>query len=101
MTFQIHIKIVKWRQPVNTVELWVAAENQPSVLTTSVADVAFRNNAPDKTAFGKVWLLSFMTAKDPSQVHVPVSTWYDELIISRSRIPDPGQLTGQLIEKRS
>jgi hypothetical protein len=30
-----------------------------------------------------------MTNKDSSQVHPTAYLWYDELIISRTRIPDP------------
>jgi hypothetical protein len=31
-----------------------------------------------------------MTRKDPADVHPISYTWYDEVIISRSKIADPG-----------
>ena len=39
--------------------------------------------------FGAVYMLPYMYQKDPAQVHPPASTWIDELIISKRRIPDP------------
>jgi len=36
-----------------------------------------------------IWLLPYNTGKDASQAHATAYTWYDELIISKQRIPDP------------
>jgi hypothetical protein len=36
-----------------------------------------------------VWLIPYNTNKDGTQDHPTAYTWYDELIISKSRIPDP------------
>lgn len=41
--------------------------------------------------FGKLWLLPYMTNKDPTEVTPTASTWFDEIIVSRCRIPAPGQ----------
>lgn len=43
--------------------------------------------------YGKIWLLPYNTFKDPSEVHQDASIWYDEVIISRQRIPDPGAVS--------
>ena len=42
---------------------------------------------------GKLWLLSFMTGKDPTEETEKASTWYDEVIISRCQIAAPGKPT--------
>ncbi len=99
MTFQVHVKIGKWyvNQSGNyhrdsTVELWVAEENKPSVLVISVPDYDLvHENAEQK--YANIWLLPYNTDKDPAQDHPVAHTWYDELIISKSRIPDPGVAT--------
>ena len=45
---------------------------------------------PDGHAkYGKVWFLPYNTNKDDKQEHPTAYTWYDELIISRTKIPDP------------
>jgi hypothetical protein len=41
--------------------------------------------------FGKLWLLPYMTNKDQTEVTPTASTWFDEVIVSRCRIPAPGQ----------
>lgn len=43
--------------------------------------------------YGKIWLLPYNTFKDPSEVHQDASIWYDEVIFSRQRIPDPGAVS--------
>ena len=45
--------------------------------------------------FGKLWLLPYMTNKDPTEVTPTASTWFDEVIVSRCRIPAPGQATSR------
>lgn len=40
--------------------------------------------------YGKLWLLPYMTNKDPTQVTPTASTWYDEVIVSRQKISAPG-----------
>ena len=46
------------------------------------------NSNPD-AKYGKLWLLPYNTNKDPSASHPTAYTWYDELIVSTKRIPDP------------
>jgi hypothetical protein len=46
--------------------------------------------------FGKIWLLPYHTNKSPAQVHPTAFTWYDELIISRTKIADPAPPPGAI-----
>jgi hypothetical protein len=101
MTFQMHIRpgprgtaTSKLEQKSLTgftnsiVQVWVAREGQPSKLVHDWSGVVLRETAGYE--FGKLWLLPYQTDKDGS-VSGPVSnTWYDELIISTQKIPDPG-----------
>lgn len=47
-------------------------------------------NAHSEAKYGKLWLLPYMTNKDPQENSGRASTWYDEVIISRCRIAAPG-----------
>ena len=93
MTFQLGVRIGTWykndRRYRNDseIELWVAREGEPSrrVLSRKY-DIA---NNDERAKYGKVWLLPYLTGKDPSQAHPDAVTWYDELIISRAPIADP------------
>jgi hypothetical protein len=102
MTFQIHVKIGTWYKNDkkyhrdSTVQLWVAEEGESSRLAIDFSptsgdaggyDLANENPA---NKYGKIWLTPYHTHKDGTQVHPTMYTWYDELIISRKRIPDPG-----------
>jgi hypothetical protein len=94
MTFQVHVKIGTWYKNDkryrrdSTIELWVAEEGQPSKPVISRTDYDLANNNP-AAKYGKIWLLPYNTGKDASQAHPTTYTWYDELIISKQRIPDP------------
>jgi hypothetical protein len=110
MTFQIRLKV----GPLGTdtdfwgggsksgfinseMEMWVARDGQPSVLVHSYTvanglDFVLRRGdgaTPSDEEYGKVWFTPFHTAKDPAQTHPSGFTWYDELIISDNKIPDP------------
>jgi hypothetical protein len=110
MTFMIRVKIGTWYKNDgnyhgdSTVQLWVAREGQPSKLivdlsrertrlfgiaipgTGSGYDLANQNPA---ARYGKLILTPYHTGKDATQRHATGFVWYDELIIARSRIPDP------------
>jgi hypothetical protein len=102
MTFQIHIKPGPRGTAASTledgktvtgftnsvVEFWVAREGQPSVLALSWSGVVLHETA-GKT-YGKLWLLPFQTNKDATVSNPVANIWYDELIISRQKIADPG-----------
>jgi hypothetical protein len=73
---------------------------QPPISVDADGDFRRRCQAPgvvryfdfyDQAAakYGKIWLLPYNTGKDPRQAHPTAYTWYDELIISKRRIPDP------------
>jgi len=100
MTFQVHIKMgprgtaYSTLEKINvtgftntTVELWVAREGKPSQLVLSWSGVVLHETAGK--SYGKVWLLPYQTGKDASVTNAVANTWYDELIISRSKIADP------------
>jgi hypothetical protein len=103
MTFQLHVKIGTWYandkkyHRDSTVQLWVAEEGKSSVLAIDFRpevgtgyDLVNSGEGVDPSAkYGKLYLLPYQTGRSLLQA-VPVAyTWYDELIISRSRIPDP------------
>ncbi|TSC68141.1 MAG: fibronectin type III domain-containing protein, partial [Parcubacteria group bacterium Gr01-1014_66] len=106
MTFQVHIQVgprgsagVAGASPndefVNShVDVWIAREGQPSerVFDFGPYNISAANIAENQR-YGKVWLLPYQTGKDASQVHPTAYTWYDELIISRNKIADPGSTT--------
>jgi hypothetical protein len=113
MTFQVHVKI---GTPYDNdgvylhdswIQLWVAEEDQPATLVidysphdpTCAAQQTSQpscqtgydlyNDNPTVRHYGQIWLLPYHTRKDPAQPHDTGYTWYDELIISTQRIPDP------------
>jgi hypothetical protein len=113
MTFQVHVAIGTWYQNDgvyhhdSTVQLWVGAEGETSQLAIDFSPTDpecqgtqeslpgcqtgydLVNDNPD-AKYGKVWLLPYNTGKDPAASHPTAYTWFDELVISRSPIPDPG-----------
>jgi hypothetical protein len=93
MTIQIKLAIGEWQPDrsgpkTNRVTIWVAHEGEPQ---TVVIDHDFYNRGPEtpEGEYGKIWLLPFMTGKDPSEVHPTAHVWYDELIVSTEFIGDP------------
>jgi hypothetical protein len=88
----------------STIRLWVAREHQPSKLMVNLSQEPatlfgmkisgsgtsyhLANSNPD-AKYGKLWLLPYNTNKDSSASHPTAYTWYDELIVSTKRIPDP------------
>jgi hypothetical protein len=96
MTFQLGIRVgprVGDEFASSYVALWMARENQPSELVVRWGPYNLSaGNPAENQRFGKVWLTPYNTGKNPAQDHPVAHTWYDELIISRRRIPDPGTL---------
>ena len=94
MTFQVRIKTgprVGDEFTNSYVELWIAREGQPSEQAFNWGPYNLSaGSSGDNQLFGKVWLLPYNTGKSSSQSHPTAYTWYDELIISRTKIPDPG-----------
>lgn len=93
MTFQI--KIATGPRVANEfinsyVTLWIAREGKPSELVINWGPYNLSaGSATQGQKFGKVWLLPYNGGKNPAISHPSSYTWYDELIISRSRIMDP------------
>lgn len=48
-------------------------------------------DANPNAKFGKLWLLPYMTNKDPTEITPTSSTWFDEVIVSRCQIAAPGK----------
>jgi hypothetical protein len=98
MTFQVHIKTgprVNDEFTNSFVQLWIARENQPSELVINWGPYNLSAGpGSDNQQFGKVWLLPYNTGKDASQSYPTAYTWYDDLIISTSKIPDPASSGG-------
>jgi len=94
MTFQIGILLgprVGDEFVGSRVLMWIAREDRPSELVFDWGPYNLTAGDPaDNQRFGKVWLLPYNTGKDPSHAHPTAYTWFDELIISSERIPDPG-----------
>ncbi len=89
MTFQVHIKVGNWGQPNSTVELWVGQEGKSSVKVISFTNWVLKNDNPTQARYGKVWLIPYHSNKGSAQSTPTAYTWYDDLIISRSKIADP------------
>ena len=94
MTFQVKIATgprVNDEFTNSYVSLWVARENQASQLVINWGPYNLSAGAAaDNQQFGKVWLLPYDTNNTAAQPVTTAYTWYDELIISRNKIPDPG-----------
>jgi hypothetical protein len=94
MTFQVRIKTgprVNDEFTNSFIELWIAREGQAAepVFNWGPYNLSAGSSAENQR-FGKVWLLPYNTGKSASQSHPTAYTWYDDLIISRNRIADPG-----------
>jgi hypothetical protein len=73
------------------VDLWIAREGQPSLQAFDWGPYNLTAGSPAANQrFGKVWLLPYNTGKDGTVAYPETYTWYDELIISRQSIADPG-----------
>jgi hypothetical protein len=93
MTFQIHVRTgprVGDEFTNSHVDMWIARERKPSepVFSWGPYNLSVGSAAEDQR-YGKIWLLPYQTGKSATQVTPVAYTWYDELIISRQKIPDP------------
>jgi hypothetical protein len=110
MTFQVHVRIGTWYKNDrryhhdSTVQLWVGRDGRESDLVINFTpeesnlfgmripgtgngyDIA--NDTPE-AKYGKLHLTPYHTRKSPLQQHPTGYVWYDDLIISKQRIPDP------------
>ncbi len=94
MTFQVHVRVGTWyRNDRNyhrdsMIELWVAREGYQSQLAISRKNYDLASEDP-AAGYGKIWLLPYHSGKNREQTHPVAYTWYDNLIISTTRLPDP------------
>lgn len=93
VTVQQMIRIGSWQPagtgpPLSHVTIWAAHEGEGQRV---VVDLDVHLRGPEETGqrYGKVWLLPFMSGKDPTEAHPTAHIWYDELIVSRTFIADP------------
>jgi hypothetical protein len=71
------------------ITLWAARDGQPSELLIQWGPYNLTaGSTADNERYGKVWFLPYNTGKDPSASYPIAYTWYDELIVSKSRIAD-------------
>lgn len=93
MTFQVHVQIgqrVGDEFQGSYITLWGARDGKPSELLIKWGPYNLSaGNATTNERYGKVWLLPYNTGKSSAQAHATAYTWYDELVISRSKIADP------------
>lgn len=92
MTFQMNIKVNRWNQNNSRFRAWAANAGEASVQIydsdLSGGMTYYKNNDPN-AFFGKVWFLPYNTNKDETDNHPTAYTWYDDLVISRTRVADP------------
>jgi len=69
----------------SNVRIWMQRRGEKPVL---VIDYDRNLRGPEKPfmKYGKIWLLPYMTNKDPLEDHPEAYMWFDELIVSRAPI---------------
>jgi hypothetical protein len=91
MTIQVHMKIGTFNNPTSVADVWFGHEGQPARLIENAADAAVpQNGAGTVNKYGKIILLPYNTA---GTAQVSGAFWYDDLIVSTRRIPDPDVAT--------
>jgi hypothetical protein len=93
MTFQIHVKLgprVNDEFQGSTIEMWIAREGKPSELVVKWGPYnVSAGSAAEDQRYGKIWLLPYNTNRNSSTSFPVAYTWYDDLIVSRTKIADP------------
>jgi hypothetical protein len=87
-TIQKHIRVGTWGQADSVIEQWVAHSGQPSTLTSDASDAAIPNDGSGGASgkYGKIQLSTYDTGATFS---ANTAAWFDDLIVSTRRIPDP------------
>ena len=93
MTFQIQVKVGQRSGDEfknSYVTLWGAREGKASepIITWGPYNLS-AGAAGTNQKFGKVWLVPYNTGKTANSSYPIAYTWYDELIISKTKIADP------------
>jgi hypothetical protein len=97
MTFQVAVHLAAWCTTMayedcpedSRIQLWVANEGEPSRLVIDWPIAFITTTDPATTRYDSVQLTPYNTNKNPGQAHPPGAVWYDSLIVSKARIPDP------------
>ena len=77
------------------VRLWIARAGQPAQAVIDYRPYTLTAGpVSENQRYGKVWLLPYNTGKSSATSYPTAYTWYDELIISRTRIADPDGTAG-------
>ncbi len=82
LTYQIGITHGEKGKP-SRMRLWVSREGHQSKLA-----IDYERRLVNNKGFGKFWLTPYHTNKGEKQVHPTGYIWYDDLIISRTQLPD-------------
>lgn len=92
-TVQVHVKVGAFGSPNSVLEMWLAHQGQPSRLIVNAADAALVNDGTGGASgkYGKIQLSAYNTAMSGSLVNTAV--WFDDLMASTRRIPDPNVAT--------
>jgi len=87
-TVQKHIKIGSWGTASSVIEQWFAHASAPSVITSNASDAAIPNDGSGGASgkYGKIQLSTYNTGANWT---VNTAAWFDDLIVSTRRIPDP------------
>jgi hypothetical protein len=87
-TIQVHVKSGTWMQPNSLVEVWFSHAGKPAVLTENASDAAIINDGSGGASgkYGKIELSTYSTG---ATFTTPANAWFDDLIVSTRRIPDP------------
>jgi hypothetical protein len=91
-TVQKHIKIGAFGSPNSVIEQWFAHLGSPSVLVSQAADADIPNDGSGGASgkYGKIQLSAYDTG---ASFNVNSAVWFDDLIVSTRRIPDPDVAT--------
>jgi len=92
-TVQMHIKVGAFASPNSVVEMWLAHQGQPAQLVINAADAALANDGSGGASgkYGKIQLSAYQTGMTGALVNTAV--WFDDLVVSTRRIPDPNVTT--------
>lgn len=87
-TVQKHIKIGAFGSPNSVIEQWFAHPGGVSVLVSQAADADIPNDGSGGASgkYGKIQLSTYDTG---ATFNVGTAAWFDDLIVSTRRIPDP------------
>jgi Bacterial Ig domain/Abnormal spindle-like microcephaly-assoc'd, ASPM-SPD-2-Hydin/Bacterial Ig-like domain (group 2) len=91
-TVQKHIKIGTFGSPNSVIEQWFAHAGSPAALVSQAADADVPNDGSGGASgkYGKIQLSTYNTGANWS---VNTAAWFDDLIVSTRRIPDPDVAT--------